>query len=50
VEEVAERLQLSLWSVYRLVESEMLPAIRLGPGKRAPIRVDADELEEWLRS
>jgi excisionase family DNA binding protein len=48
VAEVAERLRLSVWSVYRMVESERLPAIKLGPGKMAPIRIRESELEQSL--
>jgi excisionase family DNA binding protein len=48
VGEVAERLKVSRWSVYRRVEAGELPAVRLGSGPRAPIRVDERELEAWL--
>jgi excisionase family DNA binding protein len=48
VRQVAERLQVSLWTAYRKVESGEIPAVKLGTGKRSPIRVDADELERWL--
>jgi excisionase family DNA binding protein len=50
VAEVAARLKVSLWTTYRWIESGHLPAVRLGTGKRSPIRVDERELEEWLRS
>jgi len=50
VPEVAERLRLSVWTIYRKVESGEIPAIRLGETKRSPIRVDERELGEWLRS
>lgn len=50
VAEVAQRLQVSLWTAYRKVESGEIPAVRLGTGKRSPIRVDERELDEWLRS
>lgn len=49
VAEVAERLQLHPGTVYRLVESGQLPAIKLGSGRMAPIRIDPRELDEWLR-
>jgi excisionase family DNA binding protein len=45
--QVAERLQVSVWSVYRRSESGELPAVRIGTGPRAPIRVDADELHQF---
>lgn len=48
VGEVAERTQLSRWTIYRRIESGELPAIRLGSGPGSPVRVDADELERWL--
>jgi excisionase family DNA binding protein len=48
VAEVAERLRLSRWSVYRLIESGRVPAIRLGSGVMSPIRVSETELAEWL--
>jgi excisionase family DNA binding protein len=46
--QVAERLQVSPWSVYRLVARGDLPAVKLGAGPRAPIRVDADELDQFV--
>jgi excisionase family DNA binding protein len=48
VDQVAERLQVSPWSVYRLVARGDLPAVKLGTGPRAPIRVDADELHQFV--
>jgi excisionase family DNA binding protein len=33
VPEVAERLRVSVWTVYKLVEQQKLRAIRLTPGK-----------------
>jgi excisionase family DNA binding protein len=50
VAEVAERLQLSLWTVYRKVESGEIPAVKLGDRKNSPVRIDPRELDEWLRS
>jgi excisionase family DNA binding protein len=48
VRQVAERLGLSLWSVYRRVEAGEIPAVRLGSTRKAPIRVSEAELEQWL--
>ena len=48
VDQVAARLQVSKWSVYRRVAEGQLPAVKLGAGPRAPIRVDADELEAFV--
>lgn len=50
VPEVAARLKVSLWTVYRKVESGEIPAVKLGTGKRSPVRIDPAELDEWLRS
>lgn len=49
VREVAERLQVSLWTAYRKVESGEIPAIKLGTAKRSPVRIDERELEHWLK-
>ena len=46
--EVAERLQVSLWTAYRKIEAGLIPAVRLGSGKRAPIRVSEAELQRRL--
>ena len=47
VPELAVRLRLSRQSIYRLIHAGILPATRLG-GPSASLRVDRDELEEWL--
>jgi excisionase family DNA binding protein len=48
VREVGHRLGLSPWSVYRRIAAGDLPAVRLGSGPNAPLRVDADELRDWI--
>jgi excisionase family DNA binding protein len=48
VKQVSERLQVSLWTVYRKSEAGEIPAVRLGAGKRSPVRVSERELEHWL--
>jgi len=50
VGQVAERLQVSKWSVYRRVAERQIPAVKLGTGPRSPLRVDERELERWLYS
>jgi excisionase family DNA binding protein len=50
VDQVADRLQVSKWSVYRRVAAGELPAVKLGDGPRAPIRIDLGELVAWLYS
>ena len=49
VPEVADRLRVSVKTVRRRIESGELPAVRIGTGVRAPVRVDGDALEEFLR-
>jgi excisionase family DNA binding protein len=46
--QVAGRLAVSKQTVYRLVATDDLPAIRLGGAGRS-LRVDEADLEEWLR-
>lgn len=48
VSEVAARLRCSPEVVRRKIRSGELPGLRLGSGRRAPLRVPADELEAWL--
>jgi excisionase family DNA binding protein len=47
ISQVAERLNVSRASVYRWIDEGRLAAIQLG-GHGAPIRVGADELDEWI--
>jgi excisionase family DNA binding protein len=53
VREVAAELGVSPVTVYRWVTDGRVPAIRLGVGPRAPVRIDPDELAErvaeWSR-
>jgi excisionase family DNA binding protein len=48
VAEVARHLQQTERTVRDKIASGTLPAIKIGTGPRAPIRVDPAELEEWL--
>jgi excisionase family DNA binding protein len=48
VAEVAERLGVSRRTVQRKIRDGTIPSYQLG-GKRTAVRVDAFELEEWLR-
>jgi excisionase family DNA binding protein len=49
VDQVAERLGQTKWSVYRKVHDGVIPAVRLGGGRSA-LRVREGELEHWLSS
>jgi excisionase family DNA binding protein len=46
--DVAELLGVSQRTVRRWIDDGRLKAIQLG-GRRAPVRVDPRELEQWLR-
>jgi excisionase family DNA binding protein len=48
IREVAQALRQTERTVRDKIASGELTAIRIGSGPRAPIRVDADELERWL--
>ena len=48
IREVAERLNVSRSTVRRRVDMGELPAVKLGSGPQAPVRVDLDELDAWL--
>jgi excisionase family DNA binding protein len=48
VAEVAAKLSVSEKTVRRLISSGMLPAYRLGEGKGSRLRIDPDEVGEWL--
>jgi len=49
VSDVAERLQVSQWSVYRRIAGGELAALRIGSGPRAPLRIEADALDALLQ-
>jgi len=48
VKETATLLRQSPWSVRQKIARGEIPALKIGNGPRAPIRVDAGELERWL--
>ena len=48
VAEVARRLQQSERTVRDKIASGQLPAVKIGTGPRAPLRVDRRELDAWL--
>jgi excisionase family DNA binding protein len=48
VEETAVRLRQSPGTVRRKIREGQLPALRIGTGPRAPLRVNSVELERWL--
>jgi excisionase family DNA binding protein len=50
VGEVALKLRQSPRSVRDKIAAGEIPAVRIGSGPKAPIRVDAAELERWLFS
>jgi excisionase family DNA binding protein len=48
VAEVARLLQQSERTVRDTIASGQLPAVKIGTGPRAPLRVDRRELDAWL--
>ena len=48
VAETALRLRQSEEVVRRKIRQGTIPALRLGDGPRAPVRVSSRDLEEWL--
>jgi excisionase family DNA binding protein len=48
VQDVAAELDQSLSAVYRKIAAGELPAVRLGHGERAPIRVPERAFRAWL--
>jgi excisionase family DNA binding protein len=48
IPEAAERLNLSTTTVRRRIWEGEIPAVRLGLGSRAPVRVDPDELDAYV--
>jgi excisionase family DNA binding protein len=48
VKQAAHFLGLSVPTLYRKVAAGEVPALKLGSGPRAVIRIDARELEQWL--
>ena len=49
VPEVAERLKLNRYTIYRKVEEGELTALRLGRAKNAPIRILASDVADFIR-
>ena len=50
VAEVALRLRQSERTVRDKINSGALPAVKIGTGPRAPIRVDPGELDAWIEA
>jgi len=48
VRETAEVLRQSEWSVRQKIGRGEIPAVRVGVGPKAPLRVLRSELERWL--
>jgi excisionase family DNA binding protein len=48
IDEAAHALRQSRETVYRRIRSGELPAVRIGCGPRAPIRISSFELACWL--
>ncbi len=48
VPQAAERLAQGVSTIRRKISAGELPAIRLGTGPQAPVRIDPEDLDAWL--
>ena len=49
LEEAGRRLRISVVTIRRRIRDGDLPAVRLGPTDRYPLRIDERQLDEWLQ-
>jgi excisionase family DNA binding protein len=49
VNEAAKRLNVHPRTVRKYISSGLLPAYKLGPGEKAPVRIDVADLERFMR-
>ncbi len=47
-QEAAEVVRTSRKTIYRRIADGSLPAVRIGDGKRAPVRIHPDDLDAYL--
>ncbi len=51
VRDVADRLDESIWVVYKWVQHQKIPHYRIpGGGNHDDIRFDPDDIERWIKS
>jgi len=50
VEELAERLDVSLRTAYTMLAAGRPPSFRIGAGKRGDIRISKKVLADWMES
>ena len=48
VPELAGHLRVSTMTVHRAIKAGHLPALRLGPGPRATVRIPAADAHQWI--
>jgi excisionase family DNA binding protein len=48
IDEAAQALGVSSWTVRRRVQAGEIPAVKLGEHRNAPIRIDPRELSAWV--
>lgn len=49
VDETSTLLSVSRWTLYRWAKLGLVPSVRLGAAKNAPLRFPVRALERWVR-
>ena len=50
VQETADQLGVSRWTVYKMIQDGILAVVKTGPRRRDAIRVPATEIDRFLES
>jgi len=48
IDEVGEYLNMNKRTLYSYVQKGIIPHIRLGKGKKGPIRFDINHIDKWI--
>jgi len=49
VKELSEEIGIPVSSIYKLIESEMIPFLRIRKGKNSKVYFRVNQIEEWLK-
>ena len=50
IKQLSQKLNCSEDKIRSMISRDQIPHVRLGPGKRAPVRFDPREINRWLQS